>query len=49
MTSTTFNDKPFVVQSPDVTYSDDEMVSKYIYQVIGHTSASHRRCSRFDI
>lgn len=36
MTSTTFNDKPFVVQSPDVTYTDDEMVSKYTYQV-GHT------------
>lgn len=33
MTSTTFNDKPFVVQSPDVTYTDDEMVSKYTYQV----------------
>ncbi|CAM9154037.1 unnamed protein product [Scytosiphon promiscuus] len=32
MTSTTFNDKPFVVQSPDVTYSDDEMISKYTYQ-----------------
>lgn len=33
MTSTTFNDKPFVVQSPDVTYTEDEMVSKYTYQV----------------
>lgn len=33
MSSTTFNDKPFVVQSPDVTYTDEEMVSKYTYQV----------------
>lgn len=33
MSSTTFNDKPFVVQSPDVTYTEDEMVSKYTYQV----------------
>lgn len=33
MTSTIFNDKPFVVRSPDVTYTDDEMVSKYTYQV----------------
>lgn len=33
MTSTTFNDKPFLVQSPDVTYTDSEMVSKYTYQV----------------
>ncbi|CAM9619826.1 unnamed protein product [Pylaiella littoralis] len=30
--SSTFSDKPFVVQSPDVTYTDDEMVSKYTYQ-----------------
>lgn len=35
MSSTTFNDKPFVVRSPDVTYTDDEMVSKYTYQVYG--------------
>lgn len=35
---TTFSDKPFVVQSPDVTYTDDEMVSKYTYQV-SHTSS----------
>lgn len=34
MSSTTFNDKPFVVRSPDVTYTDDEMVSKYTYQVL---------------
>lgn len=33
MSSTTFNGKPFVVQSPDVTYTEDEMVSKYTYQV----------------
>lgn len=36
---TTFADKPFVVQSPDVTYTDDEMVSKYTYQVL-HTRLS---------
>ena len=35
---TTFSDKPFVVQSPDVTYTDDEMVSKYTYQVFTHAS-----------
>lgn len=38
MSSTTFNDKPFVVQSPDVTYTEDEMVSKYTYQVFTHAS-----------
>lgn len=38
--TTTFNDKPFVVQSPDVTYTEDEMVSKYTYQVLPHTRSS---------
>ncbi|CAM9434432.1 unnamed protein product [Ascophyllum nodosum] len=30
--SPSFNDKSFVVHSPDVTYTDDEMISKYTYQ-----------------
>lgn len=43
---TTFSDKPFVVQSPDVTYTDDEMVSKYTYQVL-HSRLSVSRWRRF--
>lgn len=37
---TTFSDTSFVVQSPDVTYTDDEMVSKYTYQVLHCTHVS---------
>lgn len=33
MTSTVFNEKPFEVNSPDVTYTEEEIVSKYTYQV----------------
>lgn len=32
-TATTFRDTPFEVQSPDVNYTEDEIVSKYTYQV----------------
>lgn len=31
-TATTFRDTPFEVQSPDVNYTEDEIVSKYTYQ-----------------
>lgn len=33
MASTCFSDKPFKVHSPNVTYTEDEMISKYTYQV----------------
>lgn len=31
--SATFSDKPFQVHSPNVTYTEEEIVSKYTYEV----------------